>query len=363
MQYRKEIDGLRAVAVLPVMFFHAGFERFGGGFLGVDIFFVISGYLITTIILKEKDVGTFSLVSFYERRIRRIFPALFFVLIACLPFAWLWLLPHELKNFGQSLMAVSLFISNLFFWQESDYFASDAEMIPLLHTWSLAVEEQYYVLFPLLIGVLWFIGKRKLTALLLLIAIASLAFSEWAWRHYPDANFYLLPSRAWELLAGVLAAFYAHQYPLKGKQSFSLIGLIMIIGSILLLNDKLPFPSLYTLIPVIGTVLIILFATQTTWVGKLLSTPILAGVGLISYSAYLWHQPIFVFARLQSMQELPDWQFLILILLTLLLAFVSWIFVEQPFRNKHNFTQRQIFSMAILATTGMLLAGYYLSVH
>lgn len=363
MHYRKEIDGLRAIAVLPVMFFHAGFNGFSGGFLGVDIFFVISGYLITSIILKQKEAGTFSLATFYERRIRRIFPALFFILLVCLPFAWLWLLPHELKDFGQSLMAVSIFVSNIFFWQESDYFAADAEMIPLLHTWSLAVEEQYYLLFPLLIIILWpiFKGKaNKLSVFFLLVAIASLAFSEWAWRHYPEANFYLLPSRAWELLAGVLAALYLFQRKPEGNQAISLLGLAMILGSIFFLSNKLPFPSLYTLIPVTGTVLIILFASHATWVGKLLSTPALVGIGLISYSAYLWHQPIFVFARLQSFQELPAWQFLVLIVLTLILAFLSWKFIEQPFRNRQNFTQRQIFSMGILISIGMILTGYYL---
>jgi peptidoglycan/LPS O-acetylase OafA/YrhL len=364
MYYRKEIDGLRAIAVLSVMFFHAGFESVSGGFLGVDIFFVISGYLITSIILKQKETGTFSLTTFYERRIRRIFPALFFILIACLPFAWLLLLPHELKDFGQSLMAVSVFVSNIFFWQESDYFSADAEMIPLLHTWSLAVEEQYYLLFPLLMIILWPVFKnriRKLSALFLLLAIASLAFSEWAWRHYPEANFYLLPSRAWELLAGVLAAFYLFQREQNGSQAISLIGLAMVLGPLFFLNNKLPFPSLYTLIPITGTMLIILFTSHTTWVGKLLSTPILVGIGLISYSAYLWHQPLFVFARLQHFQEPPAWQFFALILLTLLLAFLSWRFIEQPFRNRQNFTQRQVFLMGALMSIGMILIGYYLA--
>ena len=159
MHYRKDIDGLRTLAVLPVILFHGGFEWLSGGYIGVDIFFVISGYLITLIILKEKQAGNFSLINFYERRARRILPALFFVLFACLPFAWLWLLPHQLKELGESLLAVTTFSSNILFWQQSGYFAAEAELIPLLHTWSLAVEEQFYLLFPLVIILFWQWGK------------------------------------------------------------------------------------------------------------------------------------------------------------------------------------------------------------
>ena len=149
MEYRREIDGLRALAVIPVMFFHAGFQAFSGGFVGVDVFFVISGYLITSIILAEKHAGTFSIVNFYERRARRILPALFFMMLVCLPFAWLWLLPEDMKSFSQSLVAVSGFASNILFFWTTNYFSTAAEFKPLLHTWSLAVEEQYYLLFPL----------------------------------------------------------------------------------------------------------------------------------------------------------------------------------------------------------------------
>lgn len=160
MEYRREIDGLRALAVLPVILFHAGFKIFSGGFVGVDIFFVISGYLITSIILAEKEAGTFSIMRFYERRARRILPALFLVMLTCLPFAWLWLLPHDMQNFSQSLIAVSAFISNILFWLTSGYFETAAELKPLLHTWSLAVEEQYYLFFPVFIILTWHLGKR-----------------------------------------------------------------------------------------------------------------------------------------------------------------------------------------------------------
>ena len=176
MQYRKEIDGLRALAVLPVVLFHAGFSSFSGGFVGVDVFFVISGYLITSILIGENEQGRFSIVNFYERRARRILPALFFVMLCCIPFAWLWMLPDNLVEFGNSLIAVTFFVSNFLFWKESGYFAAAAEEKPLLHTWSLAVEEQYYLLFPLLILLVWPLGRRWLGGILLLGIVGLVRF-------------------------------------------------------------------------------------------------------------------------------------------------------------------------------------------
>lgn len=181
-EYRAEIDGLRAVAVLPVILFHAGVGLFSGGFVGVDIFFVISGYLITTIILSEKEQGTFSLINFYERRARRILPALFLVMAVSLPFAWLRLIPPDLKDFAQSLVAVSTFASNILFWHETGYWATASELKPLLHTWSLAVEEQYYVLFPLFLMLMWRFRKRWILSSFMVVAVLSLALAEWgAW--------------------------------------------------------------------------------------------------------------------------------------------------------------------------------------
>ena len=200
MNYRREIDGLRAIAVLPVIGFHAGFKAFAGGFVGVDIFFVISGYLITTIILGEKQAGQFSLLQFYERRARRILPAMLFVMLACLPFAWIWMLPEQLKEFGRNLIATSLFSSNILFWRESGYFAAAADEKPLLHTWSLAVEEQYYVLFPLFVLLIWPLGRRWLIGALIACVLASLGLAEWGARHTPTSNFFFTPARGWELL-------------------------------------------------------------------------------------------------------------------------------------------------------------------
>jgi peptidoglycan/LPS O-acetylase OafA/YrhL len=192
MIYRREIDGLRAVAVVPVILFHAGLSLFSGGYVGVDVFFVISGYLITSIFIGED----FSIARFYERRARRILPALFFVMLCCVPFAWMWMLPSELKDFSESVVAVVFLASNVLFWREEEYFAPAAELKPLLHTWSLAVEEQFYLLFPIFLLLAWRFGRNRVFWSICLIGAISLAASEWGWRNNPSANFYLAPTRA-----------------------------------------------------------------------------------------------------------------------------------------------------------------------
>lgn len=335
-----------------------------GGFVGVDIFFVISGYLITSLIVAEIDKGKFSLVNFYERRARRILPALFLVVLVCLPFAWVYLLPHEMVDFGKSVVAVTVFASNILFWKDSDYFAADSELLPLLHTWSLAVEEQYYLFFPLILMLAWRFGKSWFVPMLLVaIAAISLAFSEWLWRVDSAANFYLLPTRAWELMLGALAGLYLRSSSISIRwlrEVGSLLGLLMIGLAIFLLDKSIPFPSLYALLPTLGTVLIILCADSQTLVGRLLSLPVFVGIGLISYSAYLWHQPIFAFARLHSMDELSAGVWVGLSALALLLAWLSWRWVEKPFRDRNCFSRAHIFTMsgvgsAVLIGIGMLL--------
>jgi peptidoglycan/LPS O-acetylase OafA/YrhL len=208
MNYRREIDGLRALAVIPVILFHAGFQTFSGGFVGVDVFFVISGYLITSIILTGLEQNNFSIINFYERRARRILPALFFIMLICIPISWFLLLPYHLLEFSRSLIATTFFSSNILFWSESGYFANAAAEKPLLHTWSLAVEEQYYFLFPLFLMIFWKFGKRWILAFLGILFIASLALAEWAAYTKPAAAFYLLPTRGWEFLIGSFTAFY-----------------------------------------------------------------------------------------------------------------------------------------------------------
>jgi peptidoglycan/LPS O-acetylase OafA/YrhL len=358
MIYRREIDGLRALAVLPVILFHAGFTAFGGGFVGVDIFFVISGYLITSIILSEKEAGNFSLVNFYERRARRILPALFFVMFACIPVAWLWLLPSDMKDFSKSVRDVSIFMSNILFYRQSGYFDTASQLKPLLHTWSLAVEEQYYLFFPLLMLALWKYGRKLTPYLLLIIAAASLVYSVYKVGIDPNAAFFLLPSRLWELMIGSLLAYLVvnKHIGMGGNQFASFVGLMLILYAVFFFGST-PFPSLYALMPTIGAALIIAYATANTIVGQLLSNNMFVGVGLISYSAYLWHQPLFVFARHKSMTEPSVFLMTILVITTLMLAYVSWRFVETPFRNKQRFNRKQIFLLGALLSTLFVAFG------
>ena len=370
MKYRAEIDGLRALAVLPVILFHAGFEWFSGGFVGVDVFFVISGYLITTIIISEMAEGKFSIVNFYERRARRILPALFFVMAACLPFAWLWLTPNDLKDFGQSLVAVSTFSSNILFWLESGYFDTAAELKPLLHTWSLAVEEQYYILFPIFLMLTWQLGIKWVLILLSVVFAISFGVAAWATQYavHPkiiSGAFFLLPTRGWELLIGVFAAFYlkysTHLKSHTVNQVLSLLGFGMIVYSILAFDETTPFPSLYALIPTIGTCLLILCSVPKTLVYKLLSLKIFVGIGLISYSAYLWHQPLFAFARHKYVGDISEVFLIALCLVSLAMAWLSWRWIEKPFRDKNQTDRKFIFTFAI---TGMLffsLVGIYIN--
>ncbi len=362
ISYRREIDGLRALAVLPVILFHAGIDTFSGGFVGVDVFFVISGYLITSIILSEKEAGTFSIINFNERRARRILPALFLVIIICIPFAWLWLLPSDMKDFSQSLVAVSIFASNILFWRESGYFETAAELKPLLHTWSLALEEQYYMLFPLFILLTWRLGKRWIVGILAVLSIASLAVAHWGAYNIPSPTFFLLPTRGWELAIGAFIAFYLSSKEAvivskTTKQIASTLGLVLILSAVFIFNKNTPFPSLYALVPTIGTALIILFTAPNTFVGRVLGAKAFVGIGLISYSAYLWHQPLFAFARHRSLGEVSEAVFILLAIAALILAYVSWRFVEVPFRDKRTFTRKQIATLAISFSTIFVAIG------
>lgn len=359
MKYRPEIDGLRALAVLPVIFFHAGFSFFSGGYVGVDVFFVISGYLITTIILTEKEAGRFSFLNFYERRARRILPALTFVILVSVFFAYYIMKPTDLIEFSQSLIAVSLFSSNILFWLKTGYFMTMAELKPLLHTWSLAIEEQYYILFPLFIIFTQRFKKRTVLALLSAIGLASLALAQWRAVDHPGSTFYLLPTRLWEILIGSFVAYFLfYSSWLRSKylalptwfyQTLSLVGLMLIVGSIGFFDDKTPFPSVYTLFPTFGTALVILFAYDQTYVKKILSTNVFVGIGLISYSAYLWHQPIFAFARLMSYKTPSNLQMFFLGIFSLLLAYMTWKYIESPFRDKNRFSRENIFRFSVFS--------------
>ncbi len=352
LRYRPEIDGLRAMAVLSVILFHAGFELFSGGFVGVDIFFVISGYLITTIIVAELEGGGFSLLNFYERRARRILPALYVVMAVCLPLAWLWLMPSDVEEFTKSAMAVLVFASNIFFWHQNDYFDAATELKPLLHTWSLGIEEQFYVLFP--VGLLWAwrLGRNRVLVLLIILSLLSLGLADYGARSHPVAAFFWLPTRGWELAMGALIAFYVEEkkrthFPWALHQTFSLVGLGLITYGVLAFSKETAFPGVSALIPTVGAGLIIVFASPETLVGRLLMNRVLVGLGLVSYSAYLWHHPVLAFARHRSLTEPNEAVIVSLVVLTFGLAYLTWRYVEMPFRRREIVTKGGLWKSAL----------------
>jgi peptidoglycan/LPS O-acetylase OafA/YrhL len=366
MNYRREIDGLRALAVIPVILFHTGFAAFGGGFVGVDVFFVISGYLITSIILYDQNQSKFSLLRFYERRARRILPALFLVMAVTCVFAYAWMLPDELKNFGQSILATTLFSNNILLAITSNYWSLSSEFKPLLHTWSLGVEEQYYVLFPLLMIFGWKFFRKHMAIVLGVIAVLSFAAANWGLFNKPEFNFYLLPTRAWEILVGALVAFY-----MIGKKNISSnrlwsellggIGFCLIVASVFLIGrDQTSHGIFYLTAPTLGAALIILFSSENTLVGKILGWGPVVGVGLISYSTYLWHQPLFSLARVYSKEPPGIATYSVLSVLTLILAYITWRFIETPCRNKEKVSRTAIFSFALVFSVAFASFGLYL---
>jgi peptidoglycan/LPS O-acetylase OafA/YrhL len=348
LTYRPEIDGLRAIAVGAVILYHAqitilGYQPFKGGFIGVDIFFVISGYLITSIILKELvTTGSFSFKHFYERRVRRILPALLFVMLVFLPFAWMYLLPSSFVDFSKSILYSLGFSSNFYFHYSGQQYGAESGLLkPFLHTWSLSVEEQFYILFPIVLLITFKYFRKYLIHILILGFVISLGLAEWTSRNYPSTSFYFLHTRMWELLAGSILAYFEI---IKGHRSknktLNLIlpttGLLLIGHSILFFNDEMFHPSFYTLSPIIGVCLIIWFSNKNELITKILSTKLFVGIGLISYSLYLWHYPIFAFNRITFLTRDNIFFKLLLILSVLVLSIFSYYFVEKPFRNKKN---------------------------
>ena len=360
--YQPEVDGLRAVAVLPVVLFHAGLGAISGGFLGVDVFFVISGYLITSILLRQLTENRFSLLNFYERRARRILPALFVVVFVSFPAAYVLMPPEQFASFVQSIGAVSIFLSNFFFWQEFDYFSVGSELLPMVHTWSLGVEEQFYLLFPIFLWLCFRYIARATLAVLAIVAVASLGVTEFYRHDHGMATFYLLPFRAWELLLGSCGAFLRPSFDhlTRGvREPLSAIGLIMLIASLALMTEETPTPSAYTLIPTAGALFVILFAGQDTLAGRALALPALVWLGQASYSIYLWHQPVFAFARLGGFTLDSLVQVLLLIGLVVLLAAVTLRFVERPFRNLSFLGSGSVAALAVSAGVAVLaIAGY-----
>ena len=337
--YRHDIEGLRALAVTPVILYHAHLFC-PGGFVGVDVFFVISGYLITKIVQGEYERGRFTFIYFYHRRIRRIFPALFVMFAISSALACVLLLPDELLNYGKSLMASAAFASNIFFRSQIDYFAAASAEKPLLHVWSLAVEEQFYIFWPLiLVAMNIFVKEKTKTLVLVAMLVASLGYSEFLAHHTPKAAFFMMPSRAWELLFGALLATsikssWLEQMPRHAADLASIVGILLICVAIVAFDSITPFPGLAALAPCVGAALVIGAGEYgPTLGGRLLSLSPFTSTGRISYSLYLWHWPILVFASFYLERDLSLDEKGWLISLIIVVACLSWRFVEEPFRN------------------------------
>ena len=358
--YRPDVDGLRALAVLPVLLFHA---KLGcrGGYVGVDIFFVISGYLISSLILREIGDGTFSLITFWERRIRRILPALAVVVLATLAAGWFLFPPEDFESVGKSAVAQAVLLSNVFFYRKAGYFDAGSDTKPLLHTWSLAVEEQFYLLFPLFLILLAKYRKLPLSRTIGALAVGSFALSVVGSYSFPSATFYLLPSRAWELLLGALLA------TTRGKPSASApareasgwLGAGLLCYSIFLYDENTRFPGLAAIPPCLGAALIIFSSeSKPSALGRILAFKPVVFIGLISYSLYLWHYPVLVFSRYLG-RDAPSGKLrAVLLAASIGLAILSWRYVETPFRKRWILRQRpQIFGFAGVTMATLLALG------
>lgn len=364
MKYRPEIDGMRGLALIPVVLYHAGFKLFKGPYVMIDLFFVISGYLITGLIVKEKSLGTFSLLTFYERRARRLLPALYLVMLISVPLALLWLVPDHYVSFSKSLAAVPLFSSNFVFLSETGYFKPDNNLKPFLQTWSLAVEEQFYLLFPIVFSWIWSKGKRKAFCFLLLCSLASFGVMQWGFTLDKEANWLLLPGRVWEFLLGSLVALIP-QYHFDSRRKYflaqmiSLMSFVVLFFSVFTFEKKIAFPHGYTVIPLISSALLIYFTDKKTWVGRVLCLKPFVGLGLISYGVYLWHQPLFAFARHFYLETVQTWVYIILIGISLLLSYLSWRFIEAPIRSFERLARSTFFKGAAICAGGFISFGFW----
>jgi peptidoglycan/LPS O-acetylase OafA/YrhL len=363
INYRPEIDGLRCIAVLSVVFYHAQLNLFdehflSGGFIGVDIFFVISGYLITSIILKElSEKDNFSFKYFYERRARRILPVLLFIILISIPFAWIYFYPIELVNFAKSILYSLGFVSNFYFYYSGlEYGSPESILKPFLHMWSLSIEEQYYVLFPFILVAIYKYFRQYIFHILLISLLVSLFFADWSSKTYFSYTFYFIQTRAWELLCGSILAYFEIKFNntrSKNKtlnEILPLIGFFLIVYSFFFFNDDTFHPSLITVIPIVGVMLILWFTNNGNVMTNILSHKLFVGVGLISYSLYLWHYVVFSFAK--NIEVLFDNNAgkMILILISVTLSIFTYFFIEQPARKKTSV--KIIFSFLI---TGLVV--------
>lgn len=369
MKYRPEVDGLRAIAVLSVILYHAQFIVFGrdwfqGGYIGVDIFFVISGYLITKIILSElRETGSFDYAFFYERRARRILPMLFVVMLASFPFAWRFLLPGDFVEYSKSVISAVFFGSNFFFYFATTEYGADSSLLePFLHTWSLGIEEQFYIVLPVLVVLFHRFLNRHILLLFSALLLASLVGSAAMATSHPDLNFYFPLSRFWELLVGSILAYVEIR---RGRLSNRLaswllppVGIGLIAAAVVLFDESTPHPAYPTVLPVLGVALIIAAASTRDPVGRVLASRPMVAVGLISYSAYLWHFPVFAFARISNGNpaygDKLEW-----LLITFVLSAVSYFAIERPFRLHSLIPRRAL--LGILSATAAVIVGLQFS--
>ncbi len=365
LSYRPEIDGLRALAVYAVIIFHLELCFFSnyslsGGFIGVDIFFVISGFLISSIILTEIENKKFTLLNFYNRRARRILPIFFLISIISSLLSFFFLLPGDLIEYSKSLLSSLYFSSNFFFWKTTGYFFSDNNLKPLIHTWSLSVEEQFYVIFPICLLICFRFFERLFIWLLILIFVISLIIAHIESSQGSSGSFFLLPTRAWELISGIFCTLFIknrnHTSSMLIANSLSFFGLILVLGSIIFFNENFSHPGLITVIPVLGTMLILIFCNSATFVYKILANKILVFNGLISYSLYMWHQPLIAFSNYYQDKISLNFQISLLIII-FFLSVLSWKFIEQPVRQRGKVADKKYYSvLTILLTTLTLIS-------
>lgn len=360
LSYRPEIDGFRALAVTTVVLFHAKFPGFENGFVGVDIFFVISGFLITSIIAREQTGEGFSYGRFVMRRVRRILPALVVVMLACIPLAWWLMLPDPLENFGQSLVATTLSANNILLWLTTGYWDLSSDFKPLLHTWSLGVEEQFYIFYPFLLVLALRLRFRACLVLLGALALLSFVLMVRALQTDPAAGFYLLHYRAWQLLIGGIAGLLFLRARWGGRPALAAAGLALILLSLIPLG--LPMPVVLGL-ATLGTALYLLFARAEGLVTWVFTRPPVIFVGLVSYSFYLWHQPVFAFLRVAFFETPGQMAFGLAIALAFGLSVLSWHFIEAPFRSARRIGSGGLWAfvgggMAVAVAAGM---GFHLA--
>ncbi len=362
LAYRPDIDGLRAIAVVPVVLYHSSLG-FPGGYVGVDVFFVISGFLITKIIYTLVTEGKFSFVEFYDRRVRRLFPPLFVMLLAVAAWSVLYLISLDLRDFGASLAAATSYVSNFYFFFETrGYFHEGVRTMPLLHTWSLAVEEQFYIVVPFAVFALaWGMSRRWHVPVIAAVSIASFALCVRLTQHHPEAAFYLLPARAWELgVGGLLAigAFEAGNRWLREALAFG--GLIAILFAIFLFSEATPFPGWRVAVPTLGTAAVLSAGRSDSIVNRILATGPFTFIGKISYSLYLWHWPMILAFAYGTLAPISVRTSILCVLVSFVLAVLSWHYVERPFRQRRVLPDaRSLFGAGALASAGAVGIGLF----